>query len=75
MTNLPDGDVSRRDLLRYGARGAALLAGSGLLAACGGSSLSSVGAGAVSGPSAGGSPIRGGTRTTGSSMYDGCCAS
>ena len=61
MTNLPDGDVSRRDLLRYGARGAALLAGSGLLAACGGSSLSSVGAGAVSGPSAGGSPIRGGT--------------
>jgi peptide/nickel transport system substrate-binding protein len=60
------GRLNRRDLLKYGLQGAAVLAAGNVLAACGSASSGSgaaTGAGpAVStGPSSTGSPIRGGT--------------
>lgn len=61
-----DGGLNRRDLLMHGVRGAALLAGGNLLAACGGAAKSTGaatgGAPAISaGPPMEGTPVRGGT--------------
>jgi peptide/nickel transport system substrate-binding protein len=67
--DLSDGAINRRNLLKLGAQGAAVLAGGNLLAACGSGGKSPTGTGAAgpaaSGPSGGGTPVRGGTLRVG----------
>jgi peptide/nickel transport system substrate-binding protein len=67
----PSGAINRRELVKYGASGAAVLAGGQLLAACGGGGGSSESKGASGGPATsagpptGGTPVRGGRLVVG----------